>query len=187
MMIAITTLLTPVWTSTSIVKDDTSDSAFHVIQDPSRIKITVGTTITLELRTSPAIFTKIDSVLLFTCMLGSINNCYVSPINMSRNDVSSAFHYSWKPDCSNTQIRYRFIVYCTNGTPYCLPDSIQFENNPSIIKGDSGLYYFTIEIIEQDNHSVNTLFFPFSAFVLGLAAITALVWYFSFGKKETTN
>jgi hypothetical protein len=137
-------------------------SSFQITQTPSGGQIPAGTEISIKLQSIPSISNEIDYVLLFYCLIGDNSSCGSYPQDMTENVTSQIFCSSVTPNCPNTQLRYRFIVYYTNGTPVCFPNCDESEFNMNIIQGEAGLYYFTIEITEYQK-SIGSAGFTFIA------------------------
>ena len=97
-----------------------------------------------------------------------------NPVHMTQDKTNLLFRYSIpiEDPYINLQFRYRFIAYFSNGTPLCFPNSY---NNQNIVQGETGLYYFSIEIVNRIDSRENDILIlslaTFSAFSIFLILI----------------
>jgi hypothetical protein len=90
---------------------------------------------------------------------------------MSKIQTRSIFYYSWTPEYSaSTILKYRFIAYYSNGSPFCFPTSLQSINDPRVTKDEIGLYCYTIEIINTENTFTMPTVFSFAAVTMTFIA-----------------
>ncbi|MHA2175905.1 MAG: hypothetical protein ACXABI_13810 [Candidatus Hodarchaeales archaeon] len=156
---------------TSAFIEEKSNSEFQIIQIPSEFRIPVGTVINIELKPPQTFYQSIDEILLFHCIISSNSSCSTFPKIMNRNEIALLFYSTLTPDCPNVELRYRFIIYFTNGTPTCFPSCVEYENDPNIIQGESGLYYYSIEIIHSHQFDDKKTLFPSMTLLLSIVVL----------------
>lgn len=166
---------TPFHSIFSSKEETISNSVFELVQTPSDTEISLGETITVELRIPPISFNKIKEILLFGCLTGSNNSCSLDPINMEKIEESSSFKYSWKPKNTDTLIKYRFITFFTNGSTFSFPSSLDYENYPNLIKNESDYYYFTVKMILNQSTLANIYPFIFLVFIIVIPAVGMII------------
>jgi len=166
-----------------------SNSAFELVQTPSKTQIPLGQIITVELKITPNVINEIKEVLLFGCLTGSNDSCSLYPINMEKIEESSSFKYSWKPKSTNSLIKYRFITFYTNGSPFCFPNSLDYEKYPETIKNesDSDLYYFTVKMISYQPPFMNIHQVTLLVFMLSIPVIGIIIGSYTIKRKRKIN
>ncbi len=85
---------------------------------------------------------------------------------MTQDNTNLLFRYSLPiiDQYTDLQLRYRFIAYYSNGTPLCFPNSKEYDGQ-NIIQGETGLYYFSIEIVNRkDSVEINMLVLSLASF-----------------------